>query len=906
MKRLTFILTLFICFGLSASAVLKEHDLPKTLRILRLELERNYNKQKVMLLQYEQQSADQHAALMDYVKQSEQISLILYSQKSDFTFDIAYACQEATNLYRKLNKNTMPYDKIKENLLSEIARYDSLIISLKALPPAIKDSKKSKLTAVDSITMNIITDSAALAKAQIQVQSETLKPIADMMKSQSAEDDEKENEEDKKDGGLFILSEEDQADRKACLDYAIVIRDNMKKFLDSLEEDSYYYSVVTQKVEKMNSYAQERYKDLQAHIFTNNGRNYFKILATLPLQIAQVKNDYYDKYQPLSEDKEDKSEWRGPIVLGVSVFMIFYILFAAILSNLILRWIPALTKKIAPKFAHKFGNRFHRIMSANDYKKKSHTLTWAFGVLLFAIAIMIVKGFIHKNIFIMAADLMISFAWLIEAILVSLLIRLTSEQIQHGVKIYMPFLWMALTVIFFRIILIPNNMINLICPPILLFFTIWQTIAIRKNRTLPLVDIICSGISLAAMVVSCICAWFGMTLLAVQIIIWWTFQLACIETINCVYDLVKSYENGPLFDRIFRTKETTSEKKMLLRDKKRKVFEQHVQEGQYINKTWLYDFVLKVLIPVAAVFSIPCSVYLAAGIFEMQAAFIEIIRTKVSVPSVGTISMFRICIVAGSFFIFKYLNYLINSTYKMIRISHEHEIGRSLNETLSKNIIGIIVWGIFVLFVLNYLDVPSEGIKVAAAGLATGMGFAMKDLLENFFYGISLMTGRLRVGDYIECDGIRGQVESITYQSTQIITDDGSVMAFLNSALFSKNFKNLTRNHNYEFTSITVGVAYGTDIQRVREIIVSAIDGLREQTPDGRYIIDKHRDVEVRVSNFGDSSVDLNVITWALVDKKYGFLAKAKEVIYDSLNKNGIEIPYPQRDIFIKNFEKKS
>ena len=242
----------------------------------------------------------------------------------------------------------------------------------------------------------------------------------------------------------------------------------------------------------------------------------------------------------------------------------------------------------------------------------------------------------------------------------------------------------------------------------------------------------------------------------------------------------------------------------------------------------------------------------------------------------------------------------------MIRISHEHEIGRSLNETLSKNIIGIIVWGIFVLFVLNYLDVPSEGIKVAAAGLATGMGFAMKDLLENFFYGISLMTGRLRVGDYIECDGIRGQVESITYQSTQIITDDGSVMAFLNSALFSKNFKNLTRNHNYEFTSITVGVAYGTDIQRVREIIVSAIDGLREQTPDGRYIIDKHRDVEVRVSNFGDSSVDLNVITWALVDKKYGFLAKAKEVIYDSLNKNGIEIPYPQRDIFIKNFEKKS
>lgn len=901
MKRLTFILTLFICFGLSASAVLKEHDLPKTLRILRLELEHNYNKQKVMLLQYEQQSADQHAALMRYVRQSEQISLILYSQKSDFTFDIAYACQEATNLYGELNKNTMPYDKIKGQLLNEIARYDSLIISLKALPPAIKDSKRDKLTAVDSISMNIITDSASLAKAQAQVQSETLKPIAEMMNGQMTG-----KVEDEEDGGLFVLSEEDQADRKACLDYAIVIRNSMKKFLDSLEEDSYYYNVVTQKVEKMNNYAQKCYKKLQSNIFTNNGKNYLNVLATLPFQIAQVKNEYYEKYQPLSSDQNSKSEWRGPIVLGVSVFMVFYILIAAIFSKLILRCVPALAKKISPKFAHKFGNRFHQIISREDYREKGHTITMALGVLLFAIAIMIVKGFIQKNIFIMAADLMISFAWLIEAILLSLLIRLTSRQLQHGLKIYMPFLWMALTVIFFRIILIPNSMINLVCPPILLFFTIWQTTAIRKNRTLPLVDIICSGISLAVMVVSCFSAWLGMTLLAVQIIIWWTFQLACIETINCVADLLKSYESGSLFNRILRSKDTNSERKSLISDKKRNIFAQHVKTGKYINKTWLYDLAVKVLIPVAAVFSIPCSVYLAAGIFEMQAAFIEIIRTKVSVPSVGTISMFRICIVAGSFFIFKYLNYLINSTYKMIRISHEHEIGRSLNETLSKNIIGIIVWGIFVLFVLNYLDVPSEGIKVAAAGLATGMGFAMKDLLENFFYGISLMTGRLRVGDYIECDGIRGQVESITYQSTQIITDDGSVMAFLNSALFSKNFKNLTRNHNYEFTSITVGVAYGTDIQRVREIIVSAIDGLREQTPDGRYIIDKHRDVEVRVSNFGDSSVDLNVITWALVDKKYGFLAKAKEVIYDSLNKNGIEIPYPQRDIFIKNFEKKS
>ena len=103
------------------------------------------------------------------------------------------------------------------------------------------------------------------------------------------------------------------------------------------------------------------------------------------------------------------------------------------------------------------------------------------------------------------------------------------------------------------------------------------------------------------------------------------------------------------------------------------------------------------------------------------------------------------------------------------------------------------------------LHIPAGAIETVSAGLAAGLGFAMKDLLENFFYGISLMSGRVRVGDYIECDGIRGKVESITYQSTQIITSDGSVMAFLNSALFNKNFKNLTRNNSYEFVKLPVG-----------------------------------------------------------------------------------------------------
>ena len=164
------------------------------------------------------------------------------------------------------------------------------------------------------------------------------------------------------------------------------------------------------------------------------------------------------------------------------------------------------------------------------------------------------------------------------------------------------------------------------------------------------------------------------------------------------------------------------------------------------------------------------------------------------------------------------------------------------------------------------------------------------------------MTGRVRVGDFIECDGIQGKVESITYQSTQITTLDGSVMAFLNSALFSKNFKNLTRNNSYLMVKIPVGVAYGEDVEKVRNVIVEAIKPLCRKTSDGRDLVHPKKDIIVAFSDFGPSSVDLLVCVWMLVEKKILFTAQLKEAIYDALKKHDIEIPFPQQDVYIHHY----
>ena len=161
------------------------------------------------------------------------------------------------------------------------------------------------------------------------------------------------------------------------------------------------------------------------------------------------------------------------------------------------------------------------------------------------------------------------------------------------------------------------------------------------------------------------------------------------------------------------------------------------------------------------------------------------------------------------------------------------------------------------------------------------------------------MTGRVRVGDYIECDGIRGKVDSITYQSTQVLTADGCVIAFLNSSLFSKNFKNITRNHSYEMVKIPVGIAYGSNVDEVRKMLIKAVMDQEEKSADGRDIIDLDKPVSVVFDDFGDNSVNLFVTYWVLVEEKFGKTGQIKEAIYNTLNAHNIEIPFPQRDIHI-------
>ncbi|MBP5741700.1 MAG: mechanosensitive ion channel family protein, partial [Bacteroidales bacterium] len=305
--------------------------------------------------------------------------------------------------------------------------------------------------------------------------------------------------------------------------------------------------------------------------------------------------------------------------------------------------------------------------------------------------------------------------------------------------------------------------------------------------------------------------------------------------------------------------------------------------------------------------------YLAMDVFDFHDLYNNLIYkpfiefTNDAGASTFRVSVNSILLLVSLFFVFRYLNKAIHSLWQQNRYNqflkktkretiHKDEI----NLSLGNSIINFLIWTIYAIIIIVTLHILTGSLSIIAGGFSAGVGLALKDILNNFIYGIQLMSGRLRVGDYIECDGIRGKVESISYQTTTIQTMDGALMAFTNSTLFNENFKNLTKNNSYELVVIPVGVAYGSDVNVVREKLTEALKSLYRKDHYGREVIDRKRGITVAFSDFGDSSVDLVVKQYVLVEERIPYIAAAKELIYNTLNENGIEIPFPQRDVYIK------
>lgn len=780
-KKLYIIILLMAAFVLPSNAVLKEANLDTTLYMLRTELT-NYH---IDLEKQNQAAKAQQLAviqeLISIVKQADQNSIMLYSQRNGYIFDMTYACHEATEQFKKFKSKAVPFRQMIKKNNVEVARFDSLINYLYGM-------------------------------------------------------------------NTMFLSEEAQVNRNVDLTLAVNIRRQLVEKQKQLQAYVQAYDRTDRKLQALNDYANRRYADIQNSIFNNGGDNYLRILRNFSMNYKEAKTSVAEKYKPVPGMM---SQWDVRIIFILFSIIIFWGLISIFLNLFTIRIVITQLMKHGM-----FENRKESFMA------KRPCLIMAMTVVTFAVILGIVRMAVTQNFVIMASQLLVEYSWLVGVILVSILLRVDNDKIKNTFRIYSPLMLVGFIVIVFRIILIPNDLVNLIFPPVLLLCALWQWNVIgRKHNQVLRTDKTYAFISLAVFAVSTIFAWTGFTLLAVQLIIWWTMQLTCVLTITCCEGWLSVYA-----------------KRKKLADKA-------------ITDKWLYRFIYKVLLPISGVLSFIISIYWAADVFNMSDTTWEIFNKDYIKTSNFTASLFSISEVACLYFLFNYIN-ITSVDFMRHHFEKADPASAASKIVMFKNVMQVIIWGIWLMIALNVFQVGKSWLLAIFAGLSTGLGFASKDILENIYYGISLMMGRVKVGDYIICDGTRGKVSSISYTSTMLEATDGSVIAFQNSQLFSKNYKNMTKNHGYELDILEVGIAYGSNVKEVKQILIDALMKLD--------CIYQDKGVKVLLKSFDDSCITLRIVVWVNVLTQAIDDATIMECIYDTLNDHNIEIPFPQREITIK------
>ena len=644
----------------------------------------------------------------------------------------------------------------------------------------------------------------------------------------------------------MFLSEEAQVNRNVDLTLAVNIRRQLVEKQKQLQAYVQAYDRTDRKLQALNDYANRRYEDIQNSIFNNGGDNYLRILRNFSMNYKEAKTSVTEKYKPVPGMM---SQWDVRIIFILFGIIIFWGLISIFLNLFTIRIVITQLMK-------------HGMFESRKESFMAKRPCLIMAVVTFAVILGIVRMAVTQNFVIMASQLLVEYSWLVGVILVSILLRVDNDKIKNTFRIYSPLMLVGFIVIVFRIILIPNDLVNLIFPPVLLLCALWQWNVIgRKHNQVLRTDKTYAFISLAVFGVSTIFAWTGFTLLAVQLIIWWTMQLTCVLTITCCEGWLSVYA-----------------KRKKLADKA-------------ITDKWLYRFIYKVLLPISGVLSFIISIYWAADVFNMSDTTWEIFNKDYIKTSNFTASLFSISEVACLYFLFNYIN-ITSVDFMRHHFEKADPASAASKIVMFKNVMQVIIWGIWLMIALNVFQVGKSWLLAIFAGLSTGLGFASKDILENIYYGISLMMGRVKVGDYIICDGTRGKVSSISYTSTMLEATDGSVIAFQNSQLFSKNYKNMTKNHGYELDILEVGIAYGSNVKEVKQILIDALMKLD--------CIYQDKGVKVLLKSFDDSCITLRIVVWVNVLTQAIDDATIMECIYDTLNDHNIEIPFPQREITIK------
>ncbi len=277
-----------------------------------------------------------------------------------------------------------------------------------------------------------------------------------------------------------------------------------------------------------------------------------------------------------------------------------------------------------------------------------------------------------------------------------------------------------------------------------------------------------------------------------------------------------------------------------------------------------------------------------------MSAFIEFLRQPFEV---GNLRFTPLSILVG----LALVGGLALGTAALKRVLRDRVLPRAgLNRGVSIAIATLISYGVMLLGVLIIMPVMIPGfdlhtLSVVIGGIGFGIGFGLRNIADNFVSGVILLIERpIKVGDRIQLGEVYGDVHEIRARSTTVRTNDNIHIIVPNSEFISGKVTNISHNDNRVRFRIPVGVHYKSDPHHVAKVLVEAAlacpDVLKTPAPEARFLA------------FGESSLNFEVWVWTetMFNRPQNMRSRVNFQIWDYFKRAGIEMPYPQRDIYIK------
>ena len=235
--------------------------------------------------------------------------------------------------------------------------------------------------------------------------------------------------------------------------------------------------------------------------------------------------------------------------------------------------------------------------------------------------------------------------------------------------------------------------------------------------------------------------------------------------------------------------------------------------------------------------------------------------------------------------------WLIKKITKMVAKGLEKKATDAALASFVKSLVSITLWVLLIIITVGTLGINTTSLAalLAAGGMAIGM--ALSGTVQNFAGGIMLLVFKpIKAGDFVEAQGFTGTVSEINITSTKLITRDNRVVFIPNGALSSGNINNFSVNE-LRRVDINVSVAYDTDIEKAKKIIIDIIKAnpkaLDAGTPGAE-------DPFVALLTLGESTITLVTRTWVKTADYWDVYFWINENLYSRLPENGIEFSYPQ------------